>query len=190
MHPQDTSHKTIIINLYGGPGTGKSTNAAYLFYLLKAEGKNSELVREYVKDWAWENRKISTYDQIYFLGKQVRRESMLYGKVDWIVSDSPVMMNLYYAQKYCTLSLSEGVRAATLAYYQQAAEDGHRHFHVFLKRTKPYLAEGRYQTEKEAVEIDLEVRKLLVDLKVPVIDCITEELDLRNTLNKIKGEIK
>ena len=87
--------KTTIINLYGGPGTGKSTSAAYFYYLLKAQGKNVELVREYVKDWAWEGRKISTYDQIYFLGKQVRRESMLYGKVDWIVTDSPIMMNLY-----------------------------------------------------------------------------------------------
>jgi tRNA uridine 5-carbamoylmethylation protein Kti12 len=88
------SRKTTIINLYGGPGTGKSTSAAYLYYILKAEGHNVELVREYVKDWAWEGRQISTYDQIYFLGKQVRRESLLYGKVDWIITDSPVMMNL------------------------------------------------------------------------------------------------
>jgi hypothetical protein len=190
MHPQDFTRKTTIINLYGGPGAGKSTSSLYLAYLLKAEGKNAELVREYVKDWAWEQRKIKTYDQIYFLGHQARRESMLYGKVDWIVTDSPVMMNLYYAQKYCTLSLSEGVRAATLSFYQQAAEDGFKHVHIFLKRTKPYSSEGRYQTEAEAVEIDSEVRKLLVDLKIPVIDCVTEELDLRNVLNKIKGESK
>lgn len=190
MHPQDYTHKTTIINLYCGPGGGKSTNAAFLFYLLKAEGKNSELVREYVKDWAWENRKISTYDQLYFLGKQIRRESMLYGKVDWIVSDSPVMMNLYYAQKYCTLSLSEGVRAGTLSFYQQAAEDGHKHIHVLLKRTKPYSSDGRYQSEAEAVEIDAELRRLLEGLKVPVIECATEELELRNLLNKIKGEVK
>jgi hypothetical protein len=186
MHPPDTIHKTTIINLYCGPGGGKSTNASFLFYLLKAGGKNAELVREYVKDWAWEQRKISTYDQLYFLGKQIRHESMLYGKVDWIVTDSPVMMNLYYAQKYCTVSLSEGVRAATLSFYQQAAEDGFKHIHVFLNRTKPYSSEGRYQGEAEAVEIDNEIRVLLKTLKVPVIECNTEELDLRNLLNKIK----
>jgi pantothenate kinase len=44
--------KTTIINVYGGPGAGKSTSAAYLYYLLKVAGKNVELVREYVKDWA------------------------------------------------------------------------------------------------------------------------------------------
>lgn len=186
----DNKRKTTIINLFCGPGGGKSTNAAYLFYLLKTDGENAELVREYVKDWAWQQRKISTYDQIYFLGKQTHCESMLYGKVDWIVTDSPVMMNLYYAAKYCTLSLSEGVRAATLSFYQQAAEDGYKHVHVFLKRNKPYSNEGRYQTESEAIEIDNEIRNLLKSLKVPIIECATDEADLRKVLNKIKGEVK
>jgi len=186
MH-HDNTRKTTIINLYGGPGTGKSTSAAYFYYLLKAGGKNVELVREYVKDWAWEGRKISTYDQIYFLGKQVRRESMLYGKVDWIVTDSPVMMNLYYAQRYCTLSLGEGVRAATLSFYRQAAEDGHKHLHVFLKRNKPYLSEGRYQTEAEALEIDQGIRRVLEDLKVSFIESPPDEPDLLKVLNEITG---
>lgn len=177
--------KTTIINLYGGPGTGKSTSAAYLYYLLKADGKNVELVREYVKDWAWEQRKITTYDQIYFLGKQVRRESMLYGKVDWVVTDSPVMMNLYYAQRYCPPSLSEGIRSATLSFYKQAAEDGHKHIHVFLKRTKPYISEGRYQTVDEAREIDTGVKRLLNDIKVPIIESNTNNSDLLETLHEI-----
>ena len=187
MH-HDNSRKTTIINLYGGPGTGKSTSAAYFYYLLKAEGKNVELVREYVKDWAWEGRKISTYDQIYFLGKQVRRESMLYGKVDWVVTDSPVMMNLYYAQRYCTLALGEGVRSATLAFYRQALEDGHKHIHVLLERNKPYLSEGRYQTEAEAKEIDIGLERLLEDLRVPVIHCPADEPDLFKALNQIKTD--
>lgn len=187
MHQFDHSKKTTIINLYGGPGSGKSTSAAYLYYLLKTQGQNVELVREYVKDWAWEQRKISTYDQIYFLGKQVRRESMLYGKVDWIVTDSPVMMNSYYAQRYCSPSLSEGIRAATLSFYRQAAEDGHKHLHVMLQRNKPYLSEGRYQTEDEAREIDLGVKRLLNDLKFPIIESAPDEDKLLNVLNKIKS---
>jgi hypothetical protein len=73
---------TRIINLYGGPGTGKSTSAAFLYYLLKNDNVNAELVREYVKDWAWEKRSINTYDQLYLLGKQIRKESLLYGKTD------------------------------------------------------------------------------------------------------------
>jgi len=171
--------KTTIINLYGGPSSGKSTSAAFLYYLLKTQGKNVELVREYVKDWAWEQRTISTYDQIYFLGKQVRRESMLYGKVEYIITDSPVMMNLYYAQRYCPVGLAEGIRAATLSFYRQAAEDGHNHYHIMLKRNKPYQGEGRYQTEAEAKEIDLGVQQALTHLKFPLLHSTPDEDQLK-----------
>jgi ABC-type glutathione transport system ATPase component len=176
---------TTIINLYGGPGTGKSTSAAYLFYLLKIQNQNAELVREYVKDWAWEGRKININDQIYFLGKQVRKESMLYNKVNWIVTDSPVMMNLYYAQQYCSATITSGVKALNLAFYKQAEDDGHKHIHVFLKRTKPYLAEGRYQSEVEARRMDLEVKELLVNLGVSFIESGVDEDELSNLLIQI-----
>lgn len=175
-----------IINLYGGPGTGKSTSAAYLFYLLKAQGKDTELVREYVKDWAWEGRSISTYDQIYLLGKQVRRESMLYNKVDFIVTDAPIMLGIYYASRFSPLSVSEGVRAMTLAYYRQAAEDGHIHHHVFLERTKPYNQAGRYQTEDQAKNIDNGLYGMLGDLRIPFNKCGTQREDLDNLLSTLK----
>lgn len=169
---------TTIYNLYGGPGTGKSTSAAYLYYRLKAAGKNAELVREYVKDWAWEGRKISTYDQLYFTGKQIRRESLLYGKTEVIVTDSPVMMGILYSQKFSPCSVAEGVKASTLAFYRQAAEDGHQHRHVFLKRTKPYNPSGRYQTEDQARELDAELKGMLQQLNIPFEECGTEEESL------------
>ena len=98
------------------------------------------------------------------------------------------MMNLYYAQRYCTLSLGEGVRAATLSFYRQAAEDGHKHLHVLLQRNKPYLSEGRYQTESEAKEIDTGLERLLEDLRIPTIQCPADEPDLLKVLNNIKED--
>jgi len=181
---------TTIINLYGGPGTGKSTSAALLFYMLKSQGENSELVREYVKDWAWEGRKISVYDQLYFLGKQVRRESLLYGKVDYVVTDAPIMLGVYYAQQYTPVSVSEAVRTATLAFYRQAAEDGHRHVHVFLERSKAYNPSGRFQTELEARSIDDRLVGLLGELRIPFVRCGTEEEDLRKMLNDLRYDKK
>jgi nicotinamide riboside kinase len=180
--------KTNIISLYGGPGAGKSTSAAYLYYLLKTESQNVELVREYVKDWAWEGRKIGTYDQIYFLGKQVRHESMLYGKVDWIVTDSPILMNAYYASIYCTPNLGVGIQAATLAAYRQAMEDGHKHYNIYLNRSKPYIGDGRYQTEDQAKDIDLGVKNMLQKFDIQIIESETNEPDLAATLEKIKGK--
>jgi hypothetical protein len=178
--------KTTIINLYGGPGVGKSTSAAYLYYLLKSRGKNIELVREYVKDWAWEGRKINAYDEIYFLGKQVRHESMLFGKVEFIVTDAPVFMTSYYATLYCSAGLSLGVEQAALAFYQQAKEDGHQHLHVYLKREKPYQAEGRYQTEEQALDVDRGILKMLKKFNVPIINAAPNEPSLDDTLQHIQ----
>ena len=177
--------KTTIINLYGGPGVAKSTSAAYLFYLMKARGDNVELVREYVKDWAWEGRKFGAYDEIYFLGKQVRHESMLFGKVDYIVTDAPVYMTAYYAELYCSTRLAQGVTEAAVAFYVQAQEDGHRHYHVRLERDKPYKADGRYQNEQQALDMDKGIDDFLKRMSAPQIVCRPEEEDLRKVLHMI-----
>ena len=41
--------KTIVINLIGSPGTGKSTLASELFSKMKWQGYDVELVSEYAK---------------------------------------------------------------------------------------------------------------------------------------------
>lgn len=174
--------KTTIINVYGGPSAGKSTSAAYLYYLLKVAGENVELVREYVKDWAWDNRKFSAYDEIYFLGKQVRHESMLFGKVDYIVTDAPVYMTAYYASIYCSPTLAKGVKAEAQAFYQQVAEDGHQHLHIMLNRIRPYVQEGRYQSESQAHAVDDGVGDMLSNLGIMTINADPSEDSLKKTL--------
>ena len=178
--------KTTIINLYGGPGVGKSTSAAYLYYLLKINGMNAELVREYVKDWVYENRKIGPYNQIYFLGKQVHKESLLYGKVNYIITDSPIMMSVYYAYLFCKKDLADGVRSTAEAFFNQCKEDSYNHVHVMLKRSHAYDSNGRYQSEEEALQVDLGVRKLLSDLDIDYIECNSDEDSLAELLVKLR----
>ena len=180
---EDKKITTNIISLYGGPGVGKSTSAAYMYYLLKTYGENAELVREYVKGWAWEGRVFSAYDQIYFLGKQARQESVLFGKAKWLVTDSPVFMNLYYASLYCSPSLANGVKEAATSFYKQAMEDGHKHYHIMLHRAHPYANDGRYQNEEEALAIDIGIEKMLEDLKIQnIIHCKPDEGSLKYLL--------
>jgi len=156
---------TTIINLYGGPGIGKSTVAAHLFFLMKKHGQDVELVREYAKEWAWQGKKIEQYDQFYILGHQIHRETSLYGKVDFIVTDSPVLLNLAYASKYCASSVARGIGEAIHAFYRQCEEDGHLHIHVLLERTHVYVQDGRYENEQQAIEIDKLTQQLLVDAR-------------------------
>lgn len=157
---------TTILNLYGGPGVGKSTLAAYAFYRAKKAGVNAELVREYVKDWVWEGRTIGPFDQFYIMGKHIRKESLLYGKCEFVVTDSPVLLPVLYARLYSPQSVARGVEFAVKEFYEASAEQGNDNKHVLLRRVKSYKQEGRFQNEDEARQIDYTVERLLDELDI------------------------
>lgn len=145
---------TTIINLLGGSGVGKSTIAALLFAHMKMKGLHVELVREYVKLWAWGGRKVRKEDQIYLLGKQSAYESMLYGKVDYIVTDSPVMLAGLYAEwhngedgRYVTHAANEFVA-------QSQKNSGVVVKNYMLTRAGAFDPRGRWESEEEARALD------------------------------------
>lgn len=57
--------KTLIVNLFGVPGAGKSTGAAYIFSCIKMAGVNAELITEYAKDKVWERNDEAFRNQAY-----------------------------------------------------------------------------------------------------------------------------
>ncbi len=67
----DQKKSALIVNLFGGPGAGKSTMAAGLFSELKWRGINCELATEYAKEKVWEESYAIFENQIYIFGKQL-----------------------------------------------------------------------------------------------------------------------
>jgi adenylate kinase family enzyme len=51
--------ETLFVNLFGSPGTGKSTMAASIFAELKWRGVDCEIVTEYAKELTWKAKKES-----------------------------------------------------------------------------------------------------------------------------------
>lgn len=143
--------KTTIINLMGGPGCGKSTMAAGVFHELKNMGLSVELVREYVKDWAWRGRQINKYDEVYLFSKQLQAESTLYGKVEFIVTDSPLFMSAAYEKLHTTNKVM-----LRLFHHYRAAQrkDGIRHIDLLVDRQKEYVSAGRFHSEEQAKAVD------------------------------------
>lgn len=164
---------TRVINLYGGPGTGKSTAAAALFSLLKTKGVNAELVREYVKDWSWIDRTPQRFDQVHFLGEQFQRESILHGKVHTIVTDSPLYINAFFSNMFAP---DLGLVSFINNLYKVQEAEGIKHVHVFLKRTKAYNPAGRWQTEAQASAMDGNMQRFLTELGVDFSTLTHEEL--------------
>lgn len=145
---------TTIVNFYGGPGSGKSTLAAGTFAELKNRGARCELVFEYVKSWAWESRTPSKYDELYIFGQQVRRETLLYGKVDFLLTDRPLELSAFYSNHFGQPGLAAAMDAATEELRRLATKDGHKFVNVFVRRDSKYDPAGRYQSEAEARAID------------------------------------
>lgn len=158
---------TTILTLYSGPGSGKSTSSSLVYGWLKSHQFSAELAREYAKKWAWQGRKISGLDELYLTGKQIHEESQYLGKVDYVVSDKPVLMDVYYARKYASATIARGVEGMVRAFYEEVASLGHRHVHVFLSRTKPYDPRGRYEDEATARSMDGEIRQMLGEFGLP-----------------------
>lgn len=147
--------KTIIVNLFGGPGSGKSTAAAGVFYELKRKFVNCELVTEYAKDVVWRESTNILNNQLYVFGKQHNRIFHLKDKVDVIVTDSPFIMGLVYAN-YDLLSPS----------FEQLVVDEYLRPEVInlnyvIKRVRRYRQEGRLQDEAGAKKKDKEILDML-----------------------------
>ena len=87
-----------IINLVGGPGSGKSTAMAGVFYNLKRLGVNCEMVTEYVKDKVWEESFKTIEDQFYLTAKYYHKLWRVAQKVDIIITDSSLLAGIFYGK--------------------------------------------------------------------------------------------
>lgn len=165
---------TKVICLYGGPGAGKSILAAEIYFKMNVEQLNCELVREYCKEWAYENRQISTFDQFYLIGKQIRKESFLYGKVQHIVTDSPLWIGAFYDNLY---QGTDHVGKHVQGFTQFAESKGVEYYNFILRRHFAYDPNGRYQTEEQAIEIDTRMKEFLdsYGVRYQVLDMPVEE---------------
>lgn len=141
----------IVVNLFAGPGSGKSTTCAGLFHKLKLAGVNCEMALEYAKDKVWEESYKILDDQIYVFGKQLHRIFRLKDKVDVVITDSPLPLSIYYDK-------SANPYFADLVMNQF---NEFNNINYFIVRDDTYNSKGRMQTEQEAKEIDSEVSLIL-----------------------------
>jgi hypothetical protein len=142
---------TLLINLFGGPGTGKSTTAAGVFHQLKLQGINCEMALEYAKDKVWEDSAQVLDNQLYVFGKQYHRIWRLLDKVDAIICDSPLLNSILYYQ-------DKNPFFPEMVVFEHSRLNN---FNVLLERVKEYNPAGRLQTEDKARELDGRIEGIL-----------------------------
>lgn len=153
--------KTKFINFFAGPGASKTTSSSGLFFELKKRGINSEIIVEYAKEKVWSEDFRSLECQPYITGKQFYRQWRVNGKVEYAVTDSPILLGLVYQGFGC----DENWEKAVL--YQFGLFDN---LNIFLERNSEahgFQQEGRMQNEQECQELDFKIRNLLDKNNIP-----------------------
>lgn len=155
----DSDRETpLVVNLIGGPGTGKSTTRAGVFFELKSHGINAEEAPEYAKEQVWAGNLRTLDNQLYVFAKQHHRLFRLMADVNVIVTDSPLIMSAYYG------------RHVTSHYFHGLVRemfDGMNNLNFFLVREKPFNPKGRTQDEAQAREIDSWLYEYLIKEGIP-----------------------
>lgn len=148
--PHFTKGRTLNVNLYAGPGFGKSVTAASLYAALKLRGIHAELVSEYAKELVYLDA-LHGVSQAEIMQEQLRRQGLLQGKATVVVTDAPTPMSLVYALR---LGVPPDELEALFA-LQARGSAGWYNMDVLLHRdiTKDYEAAGRAQTPEESIEM-------------------------------------
>ena len=141
------SNKTRIINLFGGPGTGKSTTAAGIFHYLKGHDIKIEYVPEFAKDLTYNQDFKTLKNQVFVLATQYHRLWRLRDEVDLVVTDSPLIIGKVYSKNYHHM-IDE--------LFGEFENDNY-----FITRSKTYMKYGRTQTEEEAKSLDKDILNIL-----------------------------
>lgn len=145
--------ETIVINIIGGPGVGKSILTSDVFSALKREGISCEISAEYIKRKLREKALKAVESQIYIFAKQQYQLFTLKDEVDVIVTDSPIFLSAVYDKTKCPL-----LRALIMKEYNKYNS---LNYLVVRDESFEYEQEGRYQDLDGAKKVDSHVTKFL-----------------------------
>lgn len=175
---------TCLFNFYGAPSSGKTTAAAMAFVYAKKHGFSAALVQEYATELILAGKEELLLNQPLLFEEQLRRIQISYGKVDFIMVDSPLLLNVVFHRLRTPVPDKE---------FEQRVIDADREFcqkNILLAyHPERYSAYGRVTTRNDSFMIDQFIKNVLQETQSPYIEFDSLE-NLGNNLNTVfeKGE--
>jgi len=170
---------TLIVNFFCGAGGGKSSMSTGVFSELKWMGINTEYVAEWCKMMVWEERTAPFQNQNYIFGKQHYNIQRLVGKLDVVITDSPILLSAFYNNP-----INETFNQHVLNEFNKF-----NNINYFIERVKPYNPKGRFQTAEEAKQDDIKLRKMLDNFGIKYSIIKGEKTSTEIIANQIKNII-
>lgn len=153
---RQSGRHTLVISAFGGPGSGKTVACMDICQQLKKHGYNAEYVSEVPKDYVYDEQYHlldgTAEHQYDMLKKQLERVDRYIGKVDFVVTDSPVLLNGIYNRQQTKQ-------------YESLLLGLHNHYNNFVffveRDAEQFQQEGRIHDLQESKEKDLQIQGLL-----------------------------
>ncbi len=152
----------LLVNFNGGPGSGKSTTAAFVFAKLKMSGIKTDLVGEEAREKIYDGSIKMLENQVLILGEQWQRITRLQNSgAEVAIADSPLALSILYSQ-------GKPYATEITALVRRLEELMPNTYNIFVRRVKPYNNFGRYQNEEQARALDQQAMSLLKPLHLSV----------------------
>jgi hypothetical protein len=116
-------------------------------------------------------------NQIYVFAKQVHAQVRVNNKVDYAVTDSPLIINLAYAEH-----MPECYKELVLRTYNEFDN-----INLVLAREFQYQPEGRTQKDvNEAVEKDILITNILDSHNIPYVRIFPSSFNVKQFISQLK----
>lgn len=147
-----------IVNVFGGPASGKSTLSAQLYAHFKTKQYDVEYVNEFAKELVYENNLKALANQTYVFGTQLHRLLMAAEHNQLIICDSPLLLAAIY-QDNTSKMLTELI---------VEMHEKFTNYNILLKRNMQHHSMvGRIHSLTQSVSIDNQIVHLLNDKLIP-----------------------
>ena len=173
---------TKIINFFGGPGIGKSGTAMLLAGLLKSNGVACEYASEAVKGHVWDENKRALDCQPKIFGDQLNELHQLIGKTDYVVTDSPLPINLLHNG----FGVTENYKKWIIEVFNEF--DNINILLTVDRDKRKYESEGRIESKERAIEMDKENNDMLNNNKIRFVVFDVHENTADNVFNYIAAQ--
>lgn len=99
---EEGKRKTMIINVYGSLNSGKTESAISVMSDLRRRGYKCEYLPSYTRELKYDNPELldgTLENQKKILGEQIKRMDKYIGKVDYLITEHPILENAVYLKE-------------------------------------------------------------------------------------------